>query len=194
MELLSGCLEKKWSHSTYCSQNTHKIIIKWKKSWYKPDCKTLYQPELVHTALYVKWRNGAQITFCCVCLSIHCKIAKRNCKKCMKSVSHSVLSNSLQHHGLQPTRLLCPWNSPGKNTGVGCYFLLQGIFLTQGIKPRSPALQVVCCIAGRLFIELSHQGRPKTHRWNHIPLHFERSKVIRHWQLHMVWPKQLLIF
>ena len=29
-------------------------------------------------------------------------------------------------------RLLCPWNSPGKNTGVGCHFLLQGIFLTQG--------------------------------------------------------------
>ena len=28
--------------------------------------------------------------------------------------------------------LLCPWNSPGKNTGVGCHFLLQGIFLTQG--------------------------------------------------------------
>ena len=30
--------------------------------------------------------------------------------------------------------LLCPWNPPGKNTGVGCYFLLQGIFLTQGLN------------------------------------------------------------
>ena len=30
------------------------------------------------------------------------------------------------------TRLLCPWDSPGKNIGVGCYFLLQGIFPTQG--------------------------------------------------------------
>ena len=29
-------------------------------------------------------------------------------------------------------RLLCPWDSPGKNTGVGCHALLQGIFLTQG--------------------------------------------------------------
>ena len=29
-------------------------------------------------------------------------------------------------------KLLCPWDSPGKNTGVGCHFLLQGIFLTQG--------------------------------------------------------------
>ena len=34
---------------------------------------------------------------------------------------HSVMSNSLGSHGLQPTRLLCPWDFPGKNTGVGCY-------------------------------------------------------------------------
>ena len=48
----------------------------------------------------------------------------------------SVVSNSLQPHGLQPTGLLCPWNSPGKNTGGGCHFLLQGIFLTQGLNPH----------------------------------------------------------
>ena len=34
-----------------------------------------------------------------------------------------------------PTRLLCPWDSPGKNTGLGCHSLLQGIFLTQGLNP-----------------------------------------------------------
>ena len=34
----------------------------------------------------------------------------------------------------QPTRLPCPWDSPGKNTGVGCHSLLQGIFLTQGLN------------------------------------------------------------
>ena len=33
-------------------------------------------------------------------------------------------------------RLLCPWGSPGKNTGAGCHFLLQGIFLTQGWNPH----------------------------------------------------------
>ena len=43
---------------------------------------------------------------------------------------HSVVSDSLQLHGLQPTRLLCPWDSPGKNIGAGCHALLQGIFLT----------------------------------------------------------------
>ena len=49
--------------------------------------------------------------------------------------SHSVVSDSFEPHGLQPTRLLCLWNSPGKNTGVGCHSLLQGIFLNQGLNP-----------------------------------------------------------
>ena len=42
------------------------------------------------------------------------------------------MSNSLQPYGLEPAWLLCPWDFPGKNTGVGCHFLLQGIFPTQG--------------------------------------------------------------
>ena len=37
----------------------------------------------------------------------------------------SVVSDSVRPHRRQPTRLPCPWDSPGKNTGVGCYFLLQ---------------------------------------------------------------------
>ena len=50
--------------------------------------------------------------------------------------------------GYRPERLLCPWDSPGKNAGVGCYALLQGIFLTQVSKLHllsSPAL------SGRFF-------------------------------------------
>ena len=46
--------------------------------------------------------------FCCCC----CQVA-------------SVVSDSVRPHRRQPTRLLCPWDSPGKNTGVGCHFLLQ---------------------------------------------------------------------
>ena len=45
------------------------------------------------------------------------------------------MSNSLQPHGLQPTSLLRPWDFPGKNTGVGCHFLLQRIFSTQDSNP-----------------------------------------------------------
>ena len=43
---------------------------------------------------------------------------------------------SLWPRGLQPTRLLCPWDSPGKTTGVGGHALLQGLFPTQGSNPR----------------------------------------------------------
>ena len=44
----------------------------------------------------------------------------------------SVVSDSLQPYGLLPARLLCPWDSPDKGTGVGCIVLLQVIFLAQG--------------------------------------------------------------
>ena len=44
----------------------------------------------------------------------------------------SMVSDSSRSYGLKPTRLLCPWDFPGKNTGVGCHFLPQGIFPTQG--------------------------------------------------------------
>ena len=57
------------------------------------------------------------------------------------SVSCSTVSDSLLSHGLQPTRLLHPWDSRGTNTGVGGHALLQGIFLTPGIEPRSLELQ-----------------------------------------------------
>ena len=53
-----------------------------------------------------------------------------------RSVSCSVVSNSLQPHGLS-----CPWDFPGKNTGVGCHFLLQENIVDSGIEPESPVLQ-----------------------------------------------------
>ena len=49
-----------------------------------------------------------------------------------ESESHSVMSDSLPPHGLYS-----PWNSPGQNTGVGTYSLLQGIFPTRGPHPGS---------------------------------------------------------
>ena len=63
---------------------------------------------------------------------------------CVCMLSCSVISDSLQPHGMYPTRLLCPWDFSGKNTQVGSHSLLQCIFLTHpGIKPVclvSPAL------------------------------------------------------
>ena len=46
-----------------------------------------------------------------------------------------VMSDSLWPHGLQPTRLLCPWNLPGKSFEVGCHSLPQKISPTQGLNP-----------------------------------------------------------
>ena len=59
----------------------------------------------------------------------------------------------LRLHRLQPTRYFCPQDFPGKNTGVGCHFLLQGIFPTQGSNSCFLHWQ-----AGSL--PLSHQGSP----------------------------------
>ena len=50
-------------------------------------------------------------------------------------LSHSVVSNSLWPHRLWPAQLLWPWDFPGKHTGVGCHFFLQGIFPTEGLNP-----------------------------------------------------------
>ena len=67
--------------------------------------------------------------------------------------------------GLQPVRLLCPWDSPDKNTGVGCHALLQGIFLTQGLNLRLLHLlqrQVdslpLCHLSVFTYIYIEHQG------------------------------------
>ena len=51
----------------------------------------------------------------CVCACVH---------------THLVMSNALRPHWTVAHQLLCPWDFPGKNTGVGCHFLLQGIFQT----------------------------------------------------------------
>ena len=70
--------------------------------------------------------------------------------------SSSAMSNSSWPYGLQPSRLLCPWNFPGKNTGVGCHFLLQGNLWNPGIEPKS---LVSTALAGGFFIT-APPGKP----------------------------------
>ena len=67
----------------------------------------------------------------------------------LQETSDSVMSDSWQPYGLQPSRLLCPWNSPGKNAAVGYYFLLQGIYL-----PRDSTCLLHC---RQILYHLSHQ-------------------------------------
>ena len=54
----------------------------------------------------------------------------RSCNYIFACQITSVVSDSLRPYGLQPSRLLCPWDRPGKNTGVGYHALIQGIFPT----------------------------------------------------------------
>ena len=74
-------------------------------------------------------------------------------KKCKSKLTYfSVSAAAARSLQLCPT-LLCPWDSPGKKTGVGCHALLQGIFLTQGLNSGLLHWQVDS-------LPLSHQGNP----------------------------------
>ena len=66
----------------------------------------------------------------------------------------------LRPQGLQPSRLLCAWDFPGKNTGVGSHFLLQGTFLSHGLN-----LRLLHRLADAL--PLSHQESPSVLHWHH---------------------------
>ena len=71
----------------------------------------------------------------------------------------------LWRRGLEPARLLCPWDFPGKNTGVGCHFLLQGDLPDPVIEPMS-------CLAGEFFTT-EPLGKPDGRHisiWNPISL------------------------
>ena len=86
-------------------------------------------------AVYCACVHTLLCTYACVCVCV------------------LVVSVSVRLHGLEPTRLLSPWDSPGKNTGVGCHALLQRIFLTQGSN-----LGILHC--RQILYCLSHQGSP----------------------------------
>ena len=103
-----------FSHCSEC-QSTH-CIINWPRSSLKAGCHSSWRVNLK-----MPWKHqqlpGNLCTCVCVC-------------------AHSVVSNSSRRHGLAPTRLLCPWSFPGKDIRVSCHFLLQGMFLIQGLNPR----------------------------------------------------------
>ena len=82
------------------------------------------------------WDCNNTVNWLCVCMCVSCL----------------VVSDSSWPHGLLPARLLCPWDSPGKNTGVGCHALLQEVFFIQGLNPALLHWRWI-------LYRLSHQGR-----------------------------------
>ena len=73
---------------------------------------------------------------------------------------------------LKAPRVLWSWNSPGKNIGVGCHFLLQGIFLTQGSNLHLPCLLHWQAVS----LPVSHLGKPQ---WSPV-VHSNNVSTIRH--------------
>ena len=84
---------------------------------------------------------------------------------CVLCLFASVVSHFLWLQGPRPTGLLCPWDSPGKNTGVGCHALFQGIFPVLGLNPH-----LLCLLHCRQILyhwaprgaqwESSHRNQP----------------------------------
>ena len=86
-----------------------------------------------------------------------------------RSIDH--ISRSLRFYGLSPARTLCLWDSPGKNTGVCCHFVLQGIFPTQVLN-----LDLLHC--RQILYHLSHEGISFITSYTH-PTGQSLQKVLR---------------
>ena len=112
-----------WQKSVYCSVHTWTwdTLEKWTNSissrlWY------IYLPVCA-----LRW----------YLLTCDSRMHTRVQMLCMRVLSRFSLCLTLcDPMDCSPPRLFCPWDSPGKNTGVGCHALLQGIFLTQGWNPH----------------------------------------------------------
>ena len=92
-----------------------------------------------------------------------------------------MVSDCLNPWTVACTRLLRPWDSPGKSTGVGCHFLLQGIFLTQGSNLGLPHCR-------QMLYPLSHQGSYRAFPITVVPLSISRSNIAQ-WKC--IWLRQV---
>ena len=141
-------MKKSFDHLTKC--NNH--------PWFLESQQTRHRKEHVQSAKYIKKKKKKKPT-----KATKTKLYHQMLKDWMWKWkwSRSVVSNSLRPHGLQPTRLLRPWDFPGKSAGMDCHFLLQGICPTQEWNLGLPhCRQTLYC--------LSHQGSPR--RLNTSPL------------------------
>ena len=84
------------------------------------------------------------------------------------------MSNSVRPHRWQPTRLPCPWDSPGKNAGVGCHFLLQ----CMKVKSESEVAQSCPTLSNPMDCSLpgsSVHGFSRQEYWSGVPLPFLKN-------------------
>ena len=132
------------------------MLIRWRGRWEGGSGWGIHvNPWLIHVNV---WQKSLQY-----CKVISLQLIKINGKKKVRLtffVSCSVVSNSLQSYGLEPPRPLCPWNSPGKNTGVGSHFFLQGIFLAQRSNPGVLHYRQILYHLSHIIFKLSAASAP----------------------------------
>ena len=105
----------------------------------------------MYACTYFMYLTCKYIFKLCICLSALCMYV---CV-CARFVAQ-FNSNSLWCYGLQPASFLCPWDFPGKNTGVGCHALPQGMIPNQQLNPC--LLYLLHWQA--ILLPLSHLGSP----------------------------------
>ena len=148
-------------------------------------CSYCHQGDLEYTVVYICYYHCeipksrvcvlffAFLMCVCVCVCVCTQSCLTLCNRmdcsppgsCVHGISQARIlqwgaipfsRGSFPPHELWPARLLCPWDFPGKNAGVGCHFLLQGIFPTQRFNPC--LLHLLYWQAGSLT--LHHLGSP----------------------------------
>ena len=104
------------------------------------------------------------VLLCCCCCCCCCEVT-------------SVVSDSVWPHRRQPTRLLCPWDSPSKNTGVGCHFLLQ----CMKVKSESEVTQLCPTLSDPITAACQAPlsvGFSRLEYWSGVPLPSPFSYVV----------------
>ena len=117
---------------------THFSIPAWKIPWteepgrlwfmglqrVRQNLATEHYLSIYHSFFLYIWLSWWSLKFECECMCMHvCVCSALSCAQLFAT------------QGLLLTRFLCPWNFPDKNSGVGCFFPLQGIFSARGLNP-----------------------------------------------------------
>ena len=143
-----------WKSLSFCSENRTASLV------FDNDI-ALFRQKLGKTLInngsqyiIITWKNGS-VNYAFLSLSLSLSFLHTVCLLNHMKVK-LLVSDSLWPHGLKPTRFFSQWDFPGKSTGVGCHFLLQGIFPTQGSNPGLPHCR-------QMFYCLRHQGSPLNH-------------------------------
>ena len=113
-----------------------------------------------------EWSTSLSIGFCCPQHSqVFLRALINRCCCCIASV----VSESVRPHRRQPTRLPCPWDSPGKNIGVGCHFLLQCV----KVKVKSLSrVQLFATPWTAAYQAPPSMGFSRQEYWSGVPLPF----------------------